>query len=249
LYLLFELNEMPGRCIVVPGNTVFVPRPVVVSEEGELLAPSLTPTPPGRWGEGGASLYAVGQYCAVKDDTLLSIALRNSTTMRTVCELNPLPGGLNCNSCDFTGSDNCCCDDPPIIREGACYNIPVATPTPSATSLVEVEESTPSLTPTLRAPTLIQPLNGTTVGMNVRLQWVSSGVLGPAEYYVVRLQNNNTGEFFSETTKNSQLQVPGEWIVPGTDYTWWVGVEAENADGLLVPVGGRSADFTFRVGS
>ncbi|NJL92396.1 MAG: LysM peptidoglycan-binding domain-containing protein [Anaerolineae bacterium] len=235
LFLFYELNDLPGRCVLgPPGTVVQVPRPVLVGEGGEIIAIPSTPTPPGGW---TGRLYEIGQYCAEEGDTLTSIALKNFSTNRQICELNPPPDGLNCTGCDFSVNDIGFCPNPPLIRAGQCLNIPVGTPTPSPTAFASGDE-TPTPTPTYRPPTPILPAEGSRVEGAVRLQWVSVGFLQPNEYYVVEIQDAVSGNSYFQQTKSTSLLLPTEWLLTQeAQFQWRVQVNRLNSAGLLEPIG------------
>lgn len=243
LYDFFALNEMPGRCILgPPGSPVLVPRPPVAVQldaAGEVI-PTNTP-----W---VVFVEAVGQYCAEEGDTLTSIALKNDTTNRRICELNPMPDGINCGGCDFSADDvTGFCPNPPQIGVGQCLNVPGSTPTPTATNLPTGEE-TATATPTLRPPQMVFPTEGQVVRGLVRLQWVSVGVLQADEYYVVHVTNEATQEFFAKETRNTSLEVPQEFFarVGGEQsVSWSIAVERRIDNGLFQPVGVRTPAYSF----
>ena len=82
----------------------------------------------------------------------------------------------------------------------------------------------------------------------LRLQWVSVGLLQPDEFYVVSLTDQTTGALFNDSTRDTFLQVPLEYVpTDGQAHhiVWSVTVELRQPDGLLVPVGGQSIDAEF----
>jgi hypothetical protein len=167
--------------------------------------------------------------------------------VRQVCEFNPLPDGLDCRGCDFSQSDVGSCPNPPVLSVGQVLNVPAPTATPSPTSPPTGDE-TVTPTPTHRAPELVYPSGGVTMRGRVRLQWVSVGLLGPDEFYVVTLTDQSTGTLFNEATRDTFLQVPPEYVpTDGTTHgiTWSVSVEQRLPDGLFSPVGGRSIEAQF----
>jgi hypothetical protein len=243
----YQLNNMGNNCLLPgPGAVVRVPRPtpkpgeegvVQVGEvpEGPIFPPNAQP------------IFAQATYCVVQDDTLTSIALKNDTSLRKVCELNPLPNGLDCRGCDFSQSDVGYCPNPPLLSVGQCFIVPGPTPTASGTPLPTGNE-TATPTPTHRAPDVVYPQNGLTVSGVVRLQWVSVGRLQPGEFYVVNLTDETAGVLFIDATRDTYIEIPQDYIPrDGQPHqiTWWVSVQIQGQDGLFVPSGGRTPDYRF----
>jgi hypothetical protein len=190
---------------------------------------------------------ARGTYEVVEDDTITSVALKNNTSVRQICEFNPLPDGLDCRGCDFTESDVGFCPNPPVLSVGQMLNVPAPTATPSPTSPPTGDE-TATPTPTHRAPELVYPSGGISIHGPLRLQWVSVGLLQPDQLYVVTLSDQASGALFNEVTRDTFLQVPLEFVpTDGQAHSvvWSVTVEQRQADGLLVPIGGRSIEAQF----
>lgn len=241
----YQLNGFAGCNLPGPGNVVLVPRPTAIQGAVDPNAPP-TPTYDPRIGD--PALYvAIGQYCVVEDDTLTSVALKNDTTLRRICEMNPLPNGLDCSGCDFSQSDVGFCPRPPVISIGQCLNVPGSTPTPTATASPSGME-TPTPTPTHRAPTLVSPVNGGSLTGNVLLQWVSVGRLQANEYYVVEVLDETTGRIFNEATRSTSISLPPDFFPADNQphsVVWRVSVQFLNEQGLFVPVGGRTPDYRF----
>lgn len=238
----YELNEMTRCALGSPGQVVLVPRP---TGQPDFVPEGATPMATSPFV--GTPFFEIGQYCAESDDTLTSIALRVGSSPRQICEMNPLPDGLNCSGCDFSGSDVGSCPDPPLIVEGRCYNVPAPTPAPTGTQRPTGDE-TPTPTPTLRAPLGVYPVGGDTVSGTMRLQWVSVGRLQPDQYYVVNLEDRTAGTLFIDATRDTFIDVPFDYVPTdgiARDVVWWVSVQRQGEDGLFVPVGPRSAEYRF----
>jgi len=242
LQVLYDLNQLGGCTLPSVGGMILVPRPTAADSGEPIVTEPLATSP------FSASDYeAYGEYCVTEGDTLTSIALKANTSLRRICELNPLPDGLDCRGCDFSLSDVGSCPNPPLIGVGDCFTVPAATPQPSAT-LPPSGDETPTPTPTHRAPLVVYPPNGAVVRGSLRLQWASVGLLGEGEYYVVNLTDASSGALFIDATKATFMNVPLDYVPrDGTAHsiTWFVSVQAMTPDGLFVPVGGRSADYGF----
>lgn len=250
LQAFYQLNGFAGCSLPGPGNVVLVPRPTAIVVVIDPNAPPTATYDP-RIGDPGQYI-AVGQYCVIEEDTLTSIALKNDTTLRRICEMNPLPNGLDCSGCDFSQSDVGFCPRPPVISIGQCLNVPGSTPTPTATASPSGDE-TPTATPTHRAPSLVSPQDGASITGNVLLQWVSVGRLQGNEYYVVEVLDETTGKVFNDATRSTSVMLPPDFFPAASQphsVVWRVSIQFLNDQGLFIPVGGRTPDyrFTWQVG-
>ncbi len=245
LQVFYQLNNFSGCSLPGPGNVVLVPRPTAIAI---VVDPNAPPSPTYNPAIGDPSQYvAIGQYCVVESDTLTSIALKNDTTLRRICEMNPLPNGLDCSGCDFSQSDVGFCPRPPVVGVGQCLNVPGSTPTPTATASPSGNE-TATPTPTHRAPSVVGPQNGVTVSGIVLLQWVSIGRLNNNEFYVVEVRDETTGAIFIESTRSTSMMLPSDFLVAdgqAHSLVWNVSVQVLNEQGLFIPVGGRTPDYRF----
>jgi hypothetical protein len=240
----YDLNNMAGSCILSLGDTVLVPRPTPIPVEIDPNSTPITITPPSDPGAFG-SFTAYTEYGVQDGDTLTSIALKNNTTLRRICQLNPLPDGMDCSGCDFSQSDVGFCPNPPLIGPSDCFIVPGPTPLPTGT-LPPTGEETATPTPTHRAPGVVYPVDGSAVSGFVRLQWVSVGLLQPDEYYVVNLTDNTSGTVFIKETKSTYMDVPAEYAPSEAhEISWYVAVQIRNAEGLFVPAGDRTPDYHF----
>jgi hypothetical protein len=239
----YALNNMTGGCSLPgAGAVVLVPRPT-----GTPLPPDVAEGPPPPTSPFTGVYVAVGTYEVIEDDTITSVALKANTNVRQICELNPLPDGLDCRGCDFSESDVGFCPNPPVLSVGQVLKVPAATPTPSSTPPPTGDE-TATPTPTHRAPELVYPSGGITVSGPVRLQWVSVGLLQADEFYVVSLLDQTTGAPFNQATRGTYLDLPLEYVPTDGQVhsiTWSVSVEKRQPDGLFSPIGGRSIDAQF----
>jgi hypothetical protein len=203
------------------------------------VTPHITPA--------SGAFWSPATICAVEGDTLTSLALKAGTTNKEMCELNPPPNGINCSGCDFSQSDVGSCPRPPVIGEGQCLIIVGPTPTLMPTPTPSGSE-TPTPTPTLRAPEVVNPRNGATISGVVRLHWVSIGVLAENQYYVVHVRNETAGTDFFQQTQATSVEIPADFFASSgqpQNVVWYVSIEALDSGGLLIPIGGRTADYRF----
>ncbi len=243
-----ELNGLNQGCIIgSPGQVILVPRAtqtptppaydITLTVQYESLPPSLKNVTP----------YAVYTLCPEEGDTLTSMALENGTTNQRLCEMNPLPDGLDCRGCDFSESAVGRCDIPPPISIFACYNVPGPTHTPTFTPTFSgMETATP--TPTYMPPQAIQPVNGSTVQGDVYLTWLSVGELKDNELYQLSVVDETTGENFIDTTRNPDYRIDNLWkpaAGQSRNILWSVEVVVQNEAGLYIPVSDRSFNSRF----
>lgn len=230
------------------GQTVRVPRPTATSTPPgfDLTATAIVEALPTRLRN--ATPFNIYEYCAASGDTLTSIALQNGTTSKRICELNPLPDGIDCRVCDFsTDPMGDCGGRPPLIVENKCYNVPGATYTPTFTPTFSGSE-TPTSTPTQLPPRLVLPANEATLQGPVQLVWAAIHQLRPEEYFVVTITDEQTGASLFKETRSTNYILPDEWQ-PAAGQTrqivWTVAVAVRTEDGLFIPVSGSSITQRF----
>lgn len=191
---------------------------------------------------------ALYEYCPVEGDTLTSIALKAGTTQQRVCELNPLPNGIDCSGCDFSESAAVgFCPVPPLISENNCLQVPGPTFTPTFTPTFSGSE-TVTPTPTFAPPRQLQPVAGATMRGSVMLAWLSSGELRSDEFYQVSITDDTSGESLFEVVRSNNYLIPTTWQpAAGQSRTirWKVEVVRRNSEGLYVPISGRAMESTF----
>jgi LysM repeat protein len=243
-------NNLNERCtdLPSPGTPIIVPRPTLTpSPQGfdvtqtaivTALPPSLRDVTP----------YALYEYCPVPDDTLTSIALRFGSTNKRICELNPLPDGIDCSGCDFSQSAVGFCPNPPLISTTNCLMVPGPTATPTFTPTFTGQE-TPTPTPTYTPPRLVIPANDTTHSGPLEFVWVSAGQLQPGEVYVISVTDELTGQYLIQAVRAPSFSMPPEWEPPAgqmRDLVWTVEVAVlDPQSGLYMPTSGKSP--TYRV--
>lgn len=244
-----QANGLSSCRFISPGQRLVIPRPTLTptpfgldmteTAEYEALPPLLKDVTP----------YAIYEYCAVEEDTITSIAIKNGTTNRRLCELNPLPGGLDCRGCDFTDSVVGSCPNPPVITVGRCYRVPGPTYTPPPSS-TPAGSPTITLTPTHLVPQPFYPANGAVVNASdVRLMWTQqSGVLQGEEHYLVMVIDETTNSvLLSIETVNTDYILPAELRPRRGEQrtlTWSVQIVVLQND-VLVPASGRSSTQRF----
>jgi hypothetical protein len=227
-----RLNNMRDCSILPgPGSTILIPRPTATQTP---VGADLTQTAVATSGPS----FSVQSYTVQEGDTLSSIAILNDSSLRQICELNPLPDGIDCGGCQWETA-NCCCPNPPIFSPGDTVNVPGPTPTPTASPTFTGSE-TPTPTPTHRAPQPVSPADGATIMGPVRLAWLTSGVLAPEEHYLVSVRDETAGTEYSNLTRQLSLDVPVS-MLPSDGQThvlvWQVTVQRLGQDGFLYPVG------------
>jgi LysM repeat protein len=242
-----QANEISCRALQI-GSEIRVPRPTSTPTPPGLDATETaiaTALPPGLR---NVTPYALYEYCVEEGDTLTSIALKNGTTQRRICELNPLPDGLDCRGCDFSESSVGFCPQPPVIGFNQCLIVPGPTHTPTATPTFTGQE-TATPTPTFVPPQAVQPANGTTLRGAVQLIWLSVGQLKGDEYYQVAIIDEQTGEQHFDIVKSTNYLVPQQWL-PASGQTrnimWSVQVvRVDEQSGLHLPVNDASPIYRF----
>ncbi len=244
-----QANNLSSCRLLSEGQRLTIPRPTLTptpfgldstqTAVYEALPPLLKDVTP----------YAIYEYCAVEDDTITSIAIKNGTTNRRLCELNPLPGGLDCRGCDFSESSVGSCPNPPVITLGQCYQVPGPTYTPPPTN---TPAGSPTITPTPThiAPQPFYPTNGLLTSTSaVRLMWVQqSGVLLREELYLLTVIDEATDRvLLSIETTQTDFALP-ESLRPASGeqraLLWTVEIVVLQND-VPIPVSGRSSTQRF----
>ncbi len=230
-----------GKCSALrEGETILVPRPTATpTPQGADLTQTVVATaaPPQITLDTGPS-FAIDRYEIQTGDTLSRIAIIHDSSLQQICELNPLPDGIDCSACQWE-SPNCCCMRPIVLSAGQEINVPAPTPTPTLTPTFTGDE-TPTATPTHRAPEPTFPLPGATVSGSVRLTWLSTGVLSDDEHYLVTVRDTDTGAIFNVATRKLSLDIPPDFLPnDGQTHTfeWQVGIVRLGSDGLFYPLG------------
>ncbi len=245
-----ELLNGMADCAILPGpgTTILIPRPTATPTEtgADLTQTAIATSAPPGIPLVVTPAFAVKTYVVQAGDTLSSIAIMHDSSLRQICELNPLPGGIDCRACIWE-SPNCCCTRPVVLSEGQQINVPAPTPTPTFTPTFTGSE-TPTPTPTYRAPQPASPLHGAQVSGPVRLTWLSVGILQPAETYLVTVRDDTTGATFAASTRQLSLDLPASYLPndgQAHQFAWQVSVVRLGDDGLYYPLGGIVPEQRF----
>ncbi len=186
-----------------------VGKELIVPIAGPSGGPGPTATAPG-----GALMYVVKS-----GDTISDIADRNHSQIDWILSANKL------SPTDF-------------LRVGQSLLIPLAalTPTPVPTSAVTPQTPTPTLEPTLSAPVLLNPPDGSvlTGQSEVVLNWMAPGMLEAEDWYVVTLRAGDVDKPVATWwTKSTTWRLPIEYrgaTRAGIDFTWQVQVRQGSAE-------------------
>ncbi|NDJ76191.1 MAG: LysM peptidoglycan-binding domain-containing protein [Chloroflexi bacterium] len=243
-----DLNSI--RCSALsPGAELQIPRPTATpTQVGADLTQTAVATsaPPMLLATMSGPQFAVETYEIQAGDTLLGLSFEFDTSMRLLCEINPLPEGLDCSGCVLEG-DNFYCPRPPTLSIGQQINVPAPPPPPTVTpTLTGNETSTP--TPTHRPPEPVYPPHNSSVAGPVRLTWVTVGLLDEGEYYLVSLQDQTTGTSFDTITRQLSVDLPDAYLPADGQahvFVWQVAVVRVAGDGLLHPISPVTASQTF----
>ncbi|MGQ9850567.1 MAG: LysM peptidoglycan-binding domain-containing protein [Aggregatilineaceae bacterium] len=245
-----ELLNGIADCAILPGpgTTILVPRPTATPTEigADLTQTAIATSAPPNLALAATPSFAVKPYIVQAGDTLSSIAIIHDSSLRQICELNPLPGGIDCRACTWE-SPNCCCTRPVVLSEGQQINVPAPTPTPTFTPTFTGSE-TPTPTPTHRAPQPISPANGVQISGPVRLSWLSVGLLQADETYLVTVRDETTGAAYAGSTRQLSLDLPVAYLPQDGQqhvFVWQVSVVRLGQDGLYYPVGALVPEQRF----
>lgn len=185
-----------------------------------------------------------GCYTIQEGDSVVGIAELFNTDLEVISQRNP---NLNWQGCDFTNpSGGSLCN--PILRVDQCINVPFPTSTPVPTHTPSGRE-TATPTPTQEAARVISPPEGSIANQRVTLEWLSVGILRPAERYLITIEDRTAGTTNSYVTSNTRYTLPDSLIPSdGQNHSmaWRVSVAAENPDGSYTPVGGLGEWNTFQ---
>lgn len=223
------------------GTDILIPLGPVETGEGGAPEPTETVVP-----TGGLETYVVQS-----GDTLITIAAMFGTTVQALMEAN-----------DISSPEALRAGQELIITRGTPTPAPTKTPTPTPTN-------TPG--PAFSAPVLLGPPDGKKfgggIGMDksltsepevpVLLNWMSEGLLGEGEWYMVSVRyvtGAGTAQQVTELTKATSYLVPLEMRPPPKAlshlFKWDVGVVKEIGtfpDGTpkVEPISPRSETRTF----
>ncbi|GAB4510230.1 MAG: hypothetical protein OHK0046_06670 [Anaerolineae bacterium] len=222
-----------------PGTVLLIPRPTQV--------PMVLDVTGAATSERRVSSAVIGDidcHTVAENEALVGIAEQYGITLEIISQLNPDINFFGCNFEEPSGGPNCS----PIIVVGTCINVPFPTATPTLT-LTPSGSETPTATPTLRAPGLISPPDGSRVTGNVTLFWDSVGLLAADEFYLVQVTDTTTGAVWPAATKNTSIMIDSSMIpTNGQPHVmeWRVTIGKQDASGAYIPTGAPGTARTFR---
>jgi hypothetical protein len=231
----------PGK-VVIPRPTG-TPTPLGFEVTQTVIATSLPPS------LRDVTPYALYQHCIQEGDTLTSLSLEYNTSRQRICELNPLPDGIDCRGCNFAvDGPNARCAQAPLFTLTKCLNVPGPTHTPQPTAtFTGLETATPF--PTYLPPSGIYPLDGASVRGTVQMVWLSVGQLREDEYYMVSIYNEQTGELLAiHQTQQTSYTLPSAWqplVGQSLTVVWSVEVISRPTAENYLSRSGRSATYRF----
>lgn len=235
-------DSLPG-----PGNVIFIPRqtatptPENIETAAVVEATDAASVPNVVLPEN----TTITQYIVQNNDTIIGIAQDYSVTLEQIAVLNPELDFFSCNFEIPSGGPNC---NVPL-QLGQAINLPAPTPTPTLSPTPSGNE-TPTPTPTYSAPLLIYPPQGAVALPGVfSLQWVSVGVLGAGDVYLVEVRDMTLNSVFFDVTRDTSYLLP-ESLIPSDGQThtinWTVHVARQNQQGQYAPIGGTSTLRSFQ---
>lgn len=234
---LLSADRLPsaGTVILIPRQTSTPTPEGLELTSVAMMQSGITPSPEGLQLPVNTSIT---QYVVKSGETIVGIAQRNATTIEIIAQLNPELGFFGCDFTNPSGGESCNV----FISEGQIINVPALTPTPTLSPTPSGSE-TPTLTPTYIAPIVVYPPQGAIAPPGVfALQWISVGMLGVEEYYLVEIQDVTNGAKYNSITRNTSALLPAEMIpTDGQRHTinWTVTVARLNAEGTAYqPISG-----------
>lgn len=199
----------------------------------------IVPVPGGTGGAGPTATPTGGMliYSVQAGDTVSGIAEKFNSRIDWILQANKM-------------------DVSAILRIGQSLLVPLnpMTPTSSPTPNVTPQPPTPTPVPTLGAPALLSPADGSIVtGQEaVLLSWTSVGTLGADEWYVVIVrQSGSLTPLTTWWSKNTTWRLPATYRDPSgtdTDIIWRVQVRKGSPDNPGEPISPASVErrFTWR---
>jgi hypothetical protein len=245
---VMRLNNMASPDALIAGNTILIPRQTATPVPAGLELTQSADATLGFASTAGARLPMntnIACYNVQEGDTIVGIALDYNTTLEIISQLNPNLGWYGCNFSNYSGGPDC----KPSIKPGDCIKVPAPTATPTLSPTPSGSE-TATLTPTYPAPMVVfPPEGGIAPASPIRLQWVSVGVLGEHEFYLVQLTDTTNGAQFNQVTQNTFMDLPASLIpLDGKTHniTWSVNVAVPNEQGVYRVVSGGAPQRTFQ---
>lgn len=177
-------------------------------------------------------------YTVQPNDNIIKVAVMFNANVEILSQLNP---EVTFSQCDFGldyGGPTCIVQ----LFQGQRIRVPAPTPTPTLSPTPSGSETpTPTPTPTFNAPSLVSPGDRFLFRSSdlVTLRWVSTGMLGEGEVYLVTVEDTTLGVTYTATTTETFFIVPGEWQPrDGTrhGFEWYVAVGPADGRGGLSAV-------------
>ena len=246
-----RLNDSVFSIDFVPvGQTIRIPRPTATPmPDGAQATAELLATIGIDSATGLQSNSSVSCHTVVANDTMVSIAERYNTTLEILSDLN---SDLNWSGCNFrllAGGEDCV----PILKLGACIQVPQPTPTPTRFPTPTGLE-TPTPTATKLAPRLLYPAEDERIQAHqLVLQWVGLSGLRAGDVYLVELRDETAASDHKQRTSTTSYRVP-EAFAPrlgeAHKLQWRVSLARQNEAGVYSFVGeqGRWRRFEWSSG-
>ncbi len=233
------------------GQTIRIPRPTLTPTAVGAAATQALLATIGADDSSGAILpqgSAIGCHEVVANDTMVSIAVQNSTTLEILSTLNRDVNWFGCNFTEPSGGENC----NPLLDIGQCVRVPL--PPPTATEFpTPTGNETATPLPTKSAPRLLYPAAGASVPPgSLTLQWLSLSGMQPAEVYLIELielMDQSDNQQYRWVTSATAFTVPAE-LAPPRGQTralqWRVSVAQETAPTGYAYAGALGAWHSFQ---
>jgi hypothetical protein len=226
-----------------PGSIIFIPRPTLApTPEGFEL--TIAARPAGLQNIQPTGELIVTQIAVREGGTILEVAGVANTNLSVLATLNPEIRFFNCDFGNPSGGPDC---NVPLLA-GQLVNVPAPTPTPTLSPTFSGSE-TPTPTATYAPPRLVFPPDGAALtGGTFQLQWVSAGVLGANQVYLIEIEDQTTGTIFLDVTRSTSYMLPAS-LTPTDDrqhtLRWRVSVAIPNEVGEYRIIGGEAVWRTF----
>ncbi len=230
LNLILEMNpQIPNiNALPPPGSVILIPRQTLTpTPEGyvQTLAIMPAPTQPSISGD-------IIEYTVNEGETIIGVAENNATTLSALATLNPAISFVGCDFSTPFGGSGCNV----FLVSGQVVNVPALTPTPTLSPTFSGSE-TPTPTPTFSPPIpVFPPQNASAPARTFQLQWLSAGILEPAQFYVVQIEDTTSGETVTGVTRNTSYELPSN-MIPRDGQThqirWRVSIGTPNEQGAF----------------
>lgn len=242
LAAVVELNNLVNENILPPpGSELLIPRrtPTPIPEGADATATSDANLGTGtRIGNVTLPQGAVVDcYTVVEGDYIIGIASEFNTTLETLSQLNQNLNWFGCQFDQYSGGPGC----GPSLTVGMCVYVPLPSPTPVPSPTPSGNE-TATPTPTFVPARGFYPPEGAIAPpRSFMLEWVSVGILGTNDVYLIEVQDMTLGTQSLQVTRNTSIRLPDS-LIPSDgrphDFQWRVSVAQRNAGGTYDYVGG-----------